>query len=144
VVDRCRVLARWGHRIDGRSMKDAGWPVLILGLVLLPLSGCGGKPSASRAYNHLVAAASALETGDKETALTELTASINTSPTDWAYFERARLNLNNGQESEAVADCQKGLEINPKSRDLLWLSAELKKPAALRFKGKFAKPPRGK
>jgi hypothetical protein len=132
--------------MNGRSMFDSSSPTLILALgsVLLALSGCGSKPSASRAYNHFVAAATALETGDQDTAFSELTASIETSPTDWAYFERARLNLSKGQESDAVADCQKGLELNPKSPDLLWLSAELKKPAAQRFKGKLAKPPGAK
>lgn len=123
-------------------MMDMRCPVLLLGMALLPFSGCGGgKPSASKAYDHFVAAATALQTGDKETAFAELSASIEKSPTDWAYFERARLSLNKGQEDNAVADCNKGLELNPKSRDLLWLSGELKKPAAQRFKGKLANPP---
>ncbi|MEX0611027.1 MAG: hypothetical protein WD738_00360 [Pirellulales bacterium] len=107
----------------------------------MPVSGCGGGPSASKAYDHFVAAAKALEAGDKETALTELSASIEKSPTDWAFFERARIYLDKGQEEDAVADCHKGLELDPKDRNLLWLSAELKKPAAQRFKGQFAKPP---
>jgi tetratricopeptide (TPR) repeat protein len=123
-------------------MRDVRWLVLVLWMALLQFSGCGGgRPSASKAYNHLVAASKALESGDKETAFAELSATIEASPCDWAYFERARINLEKGQEDDAVADCKKGLELNPKSRDLLWLSAELKKPTAQRFKGKLAKPP---
>jgi hypothetical protein len=124
---------------------DVRWSVLLLGMTLLPFTGCGsGKPSASKAYDHFVAASKALETGNKETAFSELSASIKTSPTDWAYFQRARLNLDKGQEDQAVADCNKGLELNSRSPELLWLSAELKKPAAQRFKGKLAKPPASK
>ena len=124
---------------------DVRWSVLFLVVALFPFTGCGsGKPSASKAYNHFVAASKALETGDKETAFVELSASIEASPTDWAYFQRARLNLDKGQENEAIADCNKGLELNSKSRELLWLSAELKKPAAQRFKGKLATPPGSK
>ena len=106
------------------------------------ISGCGGGgTSTSRGYNHLVAAAEAIAAGDKDKAFDELSASIETSPSAWAYFERARINLDKGQEDAARADCQKGLELEPKRRDLLWLSGEMKKPAAKRFKGKFAKPP---
>jgi Tfp pilus assembly protein PilF len=122
-------------------MKHVRWPVLVLWMALLPVTGCGGGPSASKAYDHFVAAAKALEAGDKETASTELSASIEKSPTDWAYFERARIYLEKGQEEDALADCQKGLELDPKDSNLLWLSAELKKPAAQRFKGRFAGPP---
>lgn len=121
---------------------DLRWSVLLVVMALLPFFGCGsGKPSSSKAYDHFVAASKALETGDKETAFTELSASIKVCPTDWAYFQRARLNLEKGQENEALADCNKGLELNSRSRELLWLSTELKKPAAQRFKGKLANSP---
>jgi hypothetical protein len=102
--------------------------------------GCGSSEN-SGVYNHLVAASEALKAGEKDKAFSELSASIDTSPSAWAYFERARLNLGNGDEDAAKADCQKGLELDSKYRDLLWLSAELKKPPAKRFKGKLAKPP---
>jgi hypothetical protein len=124
---------------------DLRWPVLLVVVAVLAFFGCGsGKPSGSKGYDHFVAASKALETGDKETAFAELSASIEVCPTDWAYFQRARLNLDKGQENEAVADCNKGLDLNSKSRELLWLSAELKKPAAQRFKGKLATPPGSK
>jgi tetratricopeptide (TPR) repeat protein len=117
------------------------WPALVLLAAVLSISGCGGGTSTTKGYNHLVAAAEAIDAGDKEKALAELSASLDSSPSAWAYFERARINLEKGQEDAAVADCQKGLEFDPKYRELLWLSAELKKPAAQRFKGKLAKPP---
>lgn len=120
---------------------DVRWSILVLCLGLCTVVGCGRKTSTSKAYNHLTAAANALSAGDKETAFAELSASLETSPSAWAYFERARLYLDKGQEQEALADCQKGLELDAQYPDLLWLSAELKKPPAQRFKGKFAKPP---
>jgi hypothetical protein len=107
----------------------------------MQFAGCGGNSSATKGYDHLVAAAQAISAGDKETAVSELTASIEASPSAWAYFERARINLDQGQEQAAVSDCQKGLELDPKDRNLLWLSGELKKPVAQRFKGRLAKPP---
>jgi tetratricopeptide (TPR) repeat protein len=124
-------------------MMDVRWSIILLGATLLLISGCGGggAPSASRAYDNFIAAVTALEAGDKDAAFDELSASIEKSPTDWAYFERARIYLERGQEQEAIADCQKGLELNPKYANLVWLSAELKKPVAQRFKGRFANPP---
>jgi tetratricopeptide (TPR) repeat protein len=106
-------------------------------------SGCGGasETPTTEGYDHFVAAATALESGNKETALSELNASIDDNPTAWAYFERARLYLEKGQEQDAVADCQKGLELDPQSHQLKWLSAELKKPAPKRFQGRLATPP---
>jgi tetratricopeptide (TPR) repeat protein len=122
-------------------MVDVRCAILVLSTTVIPMGGCGGSTSTSDAYDHFIAAANAISAGDKETALSELTATINSSPSAWAYFERARIYLDKGQENEALADCQKGLELDPKDRKLLWLSAELKKPAAQRFKGRFAKPP---
>ncbi|MFO0790983.1 MAG: hypothetical protein U0805_16105 [Pirellulales bacterium] len=109
--------------------------------IMCAVLGCGSSTSGTAGYNHLVAAADALAANDKEKAYSELSASIDTSPSVWAYFERARLNVEKGDENAASADCAEGLKLDPKYRDLLWLSGELKKPAAQRFKGKFAKPP---
>jgi tetratricopeptide (TPR) repeat protein len=126
-------------------MMDVRWSIITLGTVLLLVSGCGGSDrSASSAYDSFIEAVKAIEAGDKETAFNELSASIEKCPTDWAYFERARIYLDKGQEQEASADCQKGLELNPKYANLVWLSGELKKPPAQRFKGRFAKPPAAK
>ena len=123
-------------------MTDLRWPALVAWAALAAASGCGGSAtSTKKAESHLVAAASAIEAGDKETALVELSASIEKSPNTWAYFQRARILAEQGKDAEAAADSQKGLELDPKYRDLLWLTAELKKPAAQRFKGRFAKPP---
>ena len=110
---------------------------------LLSVSGCGGgSPSASKSYDHFVAAVEALEAGDKETAFRELSVTIERSPNSWAYFERARLLVDQGRDEEARADCQKGLELAPQDPRLQWLSNELEKPADQRFQGKFAEPPR--
>ncbi len=122
-------------------MTGSRWRFRLLWAFAVLIGGCGGGPSTSRAYNHLIAASEALKAGDKEKAHTELSASIDSSPNPWAYFERARLNLDKGQEDAAAADCQEGLKLDPTYRDLVWLSGELKKPVAQRFKGKLAKPP---
>jgi tetratricopeptide (TPR) repeat protein len=123
-------------------MMDWHRQVFVLGTALLSFSGCGGSgPSTSKAYDHFVAAAQAIEAGDKDTAVSELSASIEKSPSAWAYFQRARIYLDQGKETEAAADAQKGLEVDPANADLKWLAAELKKPPAQRFNGRFAKPP---
>ena len=121
---------------------DVRWSIITLATILVLVTGCGGSDrSGSSAYDSFVEAVKAIEAGDKETAYNELSASIENCPTDWAYFERARIYLEKGQEQEALADCQKGLELNPKYANLIWLSGELKKPVAQRFKGRFAQPP---
>jgi hypothetical protein len=125
------------------SVTNLRSPTVVVSLAILVIGGCGG-PSTSRAYNHLVAASEAIKSGNKEVAFSELSASIDTSPNAWAYFERARLNLEKGDEEAAKVDCQKGLALDPTYPDLLWLSGELKKPAPQRFKGKLAKPPGGR
>jgi hypothetical protein len=122
-------------------MQDARRIALVLLLVGSLFAGCSSGSSTSKGYDHLVAAAQAIGAGDKEAALSELSASIENSPSAWAYFERARIHLEKGQEQDAILDCKSGLELDPKDRNLLWLSGELKKPAAQRFKGAFAKPP---
>ena len=123
-------------------MMDASWNLQLLVAVLLSVGGCGGSStSTEKSYDHFVAAAKALEAGDKETAFQELSATIEKSPSDWAYFERARIAAEQGRDQEAAADVQKGLELQPANANLKWLDAELKKPAAQRFQGKLANPP---
>jgi hypothetical protein len=61
-------------------MTYAHWTLRLLAASALSICGCGGSPSAGKSYDHFVAAAKALETGDKETALTELSATLDTTP----------------------------------------------------------------
>jgi hypothetical protein len=122
-------------------MSNARWKLRTLAVVLLFAGGCGGSTSTSKSYDHFVAAAKALETGDKETAFQELSATIEKSPSDWAYFERGRLSAEQGRDEEAAADVQNGLKLNPNNPNLKWLETELTKPANQRFQGKFANPP---
>jgi tetratricopeptide (TPR) repeat protein len=115
----------------------------VLLMFVFPASGCGdsdkGVPEA--AVNHFIAASKAIADGDREAALRELTASIEQKPTAWAYYQRAKVLLDGGQESEAADDCVKGLELEPDHRDLKWFAGELKKPAAKRFRGRYKNPP---
>lgn len=131
-------------KLTNCPMSYYRWSTSLITVSLCLVLGCGSSNSGARGYNHLVAASEALAANDKDKAYSELTASIDSSPSVWAYFERARLSADKGDDSAALADCTQGLKMDPKYRDLLWLSGELKKPAPQRFKGKFAKPPTAK
>jgi Tfp pilus assembly protein PilF len=132
-----------------RRNERPGWAPLgsavLAASLLAALGGCGASETSKSqsSVNHLLAATQALEGGDDAAAMQELTAAIDDAPNAWAYFKRAQLHLKGGNEAEANADCQKGLELNEFNPDLKWLSGELKKPAAQRFKGRFAKAPSG-
>jgi hypothetical protein len=131
-----------GHRhFSSSCMISSRWKLLVCGMSLLMANGCGHSSNPTKAYDHLIAAAEAIQAGDKEKAFAELNASIDTNPNGWAYFERARIHLEQNREAEANADCQMGLQLEPSNSQLRWLAAELKKPAPQRFKGRFARPP---
>jgi tetratricopeptide (TPR) repeat protein len=88
-----------------------------------------------------VAAQQAMAEGDKEKAKELLTNSIAARPDPWAYFQRAQLYADEGEDQAARADCQAGLELDPENTNLQWLAGELKKPKGNRFQGEFAEPP---
>jgi tetratricopeptide (TPR) repeat protein len=90
---------------------------------------------------HFIAAQEALAAGDRAGAMEALTKSIEAKPTGWAYLERAKLYLEQGDDEAAIADCEAGLALDPENIDLKWLLGEAKKPKAERFKGKNAEPP---
>ncbi|HMO83976.1 MAG TPA: hypothetical protein PKC18_03550 [Lacipirellulaceae bacterium] len=90
---------------------------------------------------HLIAARQALESGDSERARHELDLAIAARPMVWSYFERARLHAQSGDDAAAQQDVDAGLQLDAESTDLLWLQAELQKPAGQRFNGRFAQPP---
>ena len=50
-----------------------------------------------------------------------LHASLDITPSVWAYMERGKLNLQNGDQQAALADCQTALAISTEDRDVLWL-----------------------
>jgi hypothetical protein len=116
---------------------------LVLLLFLFPGIGCGGEEKGvpKAAMDHFVAASKAITAGDNETALRELTASIEEKPSAWAFYQRAKVMLETGKEGEAAQDCVQGLELDPAHRDLKWFAGELKKPVKKRFKGRFKNPP---
>jgi Tfp pilus assembly protein PilF len=126
------------------EMKDAAAIVLAF-CSAIAANGCQQKEyKLGDAGEHFVAAMEALERGDKATAMAELNVSIEAEPAVWAYFQRARLHLEEGNEAAAVADCEAGLKDQPDNPDLKWLLGELKKPAAQRFKGENANPPQAR
>ena len=79
--------------------------------------------------------------GDNQTALKELDASLSLTPDPWAYYQRAKLLADMGEDDRALADCDAGLALDSEHIELKWLQGELKKPAARRFQGRNKEPP---
>jgi hypothetical protein len=120
------------------------WPMVVASALA---SGCMGDPNVDLddASEHFIAAQQALAQGDKAKAMQELSISLEQEPYDFAYLARAKLHLENGDEAQALADCEAGLALaetpETENADLKWLQGELKKPANQRFKGPNANPP---
>lgn len=74
-------------------------------------------------------------------AIRLLTESLEIKPTSYAYRERARLLIDAGQQQQAIADCEAGLELAPDDKDLQWLLGECRKPAEQRFQRGQSVPP---
>ena len=119
---------------------------LTLSLVVLASAGCGAPAGADRetSAQKLEEAKQAIAAGDTAGALPLLQASIDAQPTIWAYVERAKLYAKEGKDQEANADCEEILKLHPDNQDVVWIKAELKKPADKRFQGAAAAPVRRK
>jgi hypothetical protein len=99
-------------------------------------------PGLDDAGKALVEAQQALAGGDSKKAMELLNVSIDARPDPWAYFQRAQLHVDGGDDEAARPDCRSGLALDPEHSDLLWLQAELDKSVTGRFKGSKAHPPR--
>jgi Tfp pilus assembly protein PilF len=112
--------------------------LLIVGL----LAGCESRPQEmpSSATSYLDAQKH-FAAGETQQALEAVNASIEQEPSPWAYLLRARLHLQQGNESDALRDCEAGLQLEPNDPGLTWFKTELAKPAAARFQGQFKDPP---
>jgi hypothetical protein len=126
----------------GKSVNAA--PLWCLAqVVIVALTGCGeSKPTLDESSDYFVEAQTAIAAGDTAKALELLGLSIETKPYSFAYFQRARIYVDQGKDAEALADAEAGLAIEPENLDLKWLRDELKKPKPKRFQGKFKNPPR--
>ncbi len=110
--------------------------------LIATLTGCGQKDDPVGAdVEHFLAAQEALERGDKDTAMTELNASIELRPDGWAYYHRAKLHAEAGQDEQATADCKAGMQLDPDHPELQWLLSEIKKKPDRRFQGRNAEAP---
>ena len=108
--------------------------ILLAGLTFVCL-GCGSEENtAPKSAEFIVEAREALEAGDQAKALQALDSSIDAEPTVWGYALRAKLYAETGRDTDAAADCEAGLQIDPSNQELMWIKAELEKPAAKRFK----------
>lgn len=112
-------------------------------LACLVAPGCGQRDAVelTEEQNYFVLAADALNSGDDAKALEMLTKSIETKPSRYAHYERAKLHEQQGADDQALADCAAALQLQPGDKDVLWLQGEIKKPKDKRFKGRFANPP---
>ncbi|MEA1951000.1 MAG: hypothetical protein U9N87_06415 [Planctomycetota bacterium] len=105
------------------------------------LAGCSETPQVEPGVDVFMKAQEAIQAGNKPEAMKLLNQSIEAQPTFYAYAARGRLYLEMGNAQSAMADCQKGLELEPEDRDLKWLMSQIKLPAARRFQGAAAAPP---
>lgn len=131
----------WNERFSNRWPSRSTW-LSVLFVCGAMLVGCGPQEQElGSATDHFLAAQDALANNDTETALRELTSSIEVQPDPWAYYQRARIYTDKGEDEKAMADCQAGLALDPEHVEMKWLQGELKKPAGSRFQGRNKEPP---
>lgn len=114
---------------------------LLTATIFVSLGCSDGKPVLDESSDYFVQAQAAIAEGDKAKGLELLSKSIESKPYVFAYFQRARIYVEQGKDAEALADCEAGLKLDPENADLKWLRDELKKPKEKRFQGKFKNPP---
>ena len=116
--------------------------VIAVGFLAIGFVGCGGSeqkalPSFAQSMSE---AQEALARGDTAAALTALQASIDAQPNSFAYIERIKINAKQGNDAAVEEDVQALLKIDPENRDIAWIRAEMKKPAAARFDANSKQP----
>lgn len=129
----------WAFDLSGASRRMASATLFGALLVVAGCSKTAAEPDEAAAFRK---AMETIAAGDKVKGLEELNACIEAKPTSYALFERAKLKVEAKDDAGALADCAQGLQLEPTNRDLIWYQAELKKPAAQRFKGAAAQSPR--
>jgi Tfp pilus assembly protein PilF len=115
----------------------------VVGSLMFLLVGCGGSQPDGRQFQHDQAAKLFLEAmqireTDRPRSLELLNESIEARPSHNAYYHRAWIYALQGDDQKAIADVEAGLKLEPESKDLQWLEAELRKPPQER---KLDKPP---
>ena len=110
-----------------------------LAVVVALLGGCTSE--SEQAEESFYEAVAAQQAGRNDEALRLLDSSLQAQPTSYAYYQRAKLRLKDGDDAGAIADCQAGLALVPVDRDLQWLLAEAQKPTIERFQGDYASAP---
>ena len=106
------------------------------------MGGCGRAPSKVEDAHELVRqAVEARTAGKNDEALALFNRALEIRAVPYVYFERAKLHHDLHDDQAALADCAKGLEIDPEYRDLRWYREELSKPVARQFQGAKARPP---
>jgi Tfp pilus assembly protein PilF len=115
----------------------------VVGCVLFLFAGCGGSQPDGSQFQHDEAAklflqAMQIRDTDRPRSLALLNESIEARPSHNAYYHRAWIYALQGDEQKASPDVEAGLKLEPESKDLKWLEAELRKPPQKR---KLDKPP---
>lgn len=113
-----------------------------LGFVLLSCAACDSNTyDAPAEQEKYFQAQDAIAENNPQEAIRLLSESLEIKPTPYAYLQRARLFIDAGQQEQAIADCQAGLELAPDNKDLQWLLDECRKPAERRFQDRQSVPP---
>ncbi len=107
---------------------------ILVSVAVVAISGCKDEPILDEAAVGLIEARKAIDEGDSAKAIELLTASIESSPSPWSYYERAKLFAEDGDDEVAKEDIAAGLELDPEHSDLLWLQKQMKKSKSSRFK----------
>jgi tetratricopeptide (TPR) repeat protein len=116
--------------------------VIGIAAIVSAFIGCGTPPTQMPTSDSLyLEAQQHYSKGQNAEALTKLDSSIAAGPTAWAYFLRARIRAQQGDDQAALADCEEGLKLDPADTKLAWLKGELGKPQQARFQGAFKDPP---
>ncbi len=113
-----------------------------LWFVLLSCAACESDTyDAPAEQEKYFQAQEAIANNNPQKAIRLLTESLEIKPTPYAFRERARLLIDAGQQQQAIADCEAGLELAPGDKDIQWLLAECRKPAERRFQDRQSVPP---
>ncbi|MCA9196379.1 MAG: hypothetical protein KDA87_02535 [Planctomycetales bacterium] len=112
-------------------------------LCLSSLVGCQQEQELGSGKEHYLAALDALGKGDTQTAISELSLSIEAEPDVWAYLERARIYSELGEDEKAKQDLVEAKKIDSANTRIGWIEGELRKAKDARYKGRLANPPQG-
>lgn len=106
----------------------------LVAILTVCVAGCQ-REAGQQASDLAIAAQTAKAAGKLPRAKELLDEAIQLHPIAHFYLERARIHAELGEIDAAIADCQRGLELEPDHSELVSLLQECRKPAKERFQG---------